>query len=651
MELRRFFKAPLLLIAVAVLLLLFVLDYANSGSSYKQVDTSQIVTAIDQGKVKSALIVDKNQTIQITTTSGQKLEASWVSGQGLQLQNKLQQQVDKGNLKDGYNVNIPKSNALLDLIPTALIYLVIFLLFFFMLSQMQGGGSRVMNFGKSKAKLITKDTPKTTFADVAGADEAIEELQEIKEFLQSPAKFQAIGAKIPKGVLLYGPPGTGKTLLARAVAGEAGVPFYSISGSDFVEMFVGVGASRVRDLFEQAKANAPAIVFVDEIDAVGRHRGAGLGGGHDEREQTLNQMLVELDGFDTKGGVIVIAATNRPDILDPALLRPGRFDRQIVVDMPDLKGREQILRVHVRKIPMAPGVNLERIARGTPGLAGAELANIVNEAALLAARRNKSQVDGQDFEDAKDKVMLGLERKSRVLSDEERRLVAYHEAGHALVGLTVPDADPLHKVTIIPRGRALGLTAYLPEEELHKYTKRSIESRLAMAYGGRVAEELVFGPEKVTTGAAQDIQQATNIARRMVTQFGMSAVIGPIAVGDREQEIFLGREVVQRREISDRTAQIVDEEVKNILTRAYAEATRIVTERRAALDRLAAALLERETLERELVEMVIAGQSLPPYVPPPAPPPRAESEQEKEKTPQRTSGGILRNPPPEPAGA
>ena len=336
MELRRFFRAPLLLIAVAVLLLLFVLDYANSGSSYKQVDTSQIVTAIDQGQVKSALIVDKNQTIQITTKSGKNLEASWVSGQGLQLQNKLQQQVDKGNLPDGYNVNIPKSNALLDLIPTALIYLVIFLLFFFMLSQMQGGGSRVMNFGKSKAKLITKDTPKTTFADVAGADEAIEELQEIKEFLQTPGKFQAIGAKIPKGVLLYGPPGTGKTLLARAVAGEAGVPFYSISGSDFVEMFVGVGASRVRDLFEPAKANAPAIVFVDEIDAVGRHRGAGFGGGHDEREQTLNQLLVELDGFDTKGGVIVIAATNRPDILDPALLRPGRFDRQIAVG-PDRK--------------------------------------------------------------------------------------------------------------------------------------------------------------------------------------------------------------------------------------------------------------------------------------------------------------------------
>jgi len=529
-------------------------------------------------------------------------------------------------------------------------YLLIFGLVIFMLRQMQQGGNRAFAFGKSKAKLLAGDTPKVTFADVAGCDEAKQELEEIIDFLKDPQKFQRLGGRLPKGALLVGPPGTGKTLLAKAVAGEAGRPFFSMSGSDFVEMFVGVGASRVRDLFEQGKAHAPCIIFIDEIDAVGRHRGAGLGGGHDEREQTLNQLLVEMDGFESNEGVILLAATNRPDILDPALLRPGRFDRQIVVDMPDLKGREQILRVHVRKIPMAPGVNLERIARGTPGLAGAELANIVNEAALLAARRNKAQVDGQDFEDAKDKVMLGLERKSRVLSDEERRLVAYHEAGHALVGLTVPDADPLHKVTIIPRGRALGLTAYLPEEELHKYTKRSIESRLAMAYGGRTAEELVFGPEKVTTGAAQDIQQATNIARRMVTQFGMSAVIGPIAVGDREQEIFLGREVVQRREISDRTAQIVDEEVKNILTRAYSEAARIVSERRAALDRLAAALLERETLEREQVEMVIAGQALPPYVPP-APPPRAESEQEKEKTPQRTSGGILRNPPPEPAGA
>jgi cell division protease FtsH len=530
-------------------------------------------------------------------------------------------------------------------------YLLVFGLVIFMLRQMQQGGNRAFAFGKSKAKLLAGDTPKITFADVAGCDEAKQELEEIIDFLKDPQKFQRLGGRLPKGALLVGPPGTGKTLLAKAIAGEAGRPFFSMSGSDFVEMFVGVGASRVRDLFEQGKAHAPCIIFIDEIDAVGRHRGAGLGGGHDEREQTLNQLLVEMDGFESNDGVILLAATNRPDILDPALLRPGRFDRQIVVDMPDLKGREQILRVHTRKIPLASNANLEPIAKGTPGLAGAELANIVNEAALLAARRNKAQVDQQDLEDAKDKVMLGLERKSRVLSDEERRLVAYHEAGHALVALSVPGADPLHKVTIIPRGRSLGLTAYLPEEELHKYTKQSILSRLAMAYGGRVAEQLVFGPDKVTPGAAQDIQQATNIARRMVTQFGMSDAIGPIAVGDREQEIFLGREVLQRREISDSTAQLVDEEVKRILTNAFADAKRILTERRAALDLLAAALLERETLDRDEVEMVVAGKKLPPQER--AVPLGGEAPAKEKDKPQaaRGPGPVLGNPPPEPAGA
>src|SRR5574342_942889 len=401
-------------------------------------------------------------------------------------------------------------------------YLLMLGLILFMVRQMQQGGNRAFAFGKSKAKLLSGDTPKITFADVAGCDEAKQELEESIDFLKDPQKFQRLGGRLPKGALLVGPPGTGKTLLAKAVAGEAGRPFFSMSGSDFVEMFVGGGASRVRDLFEQGKSQAPCIIFIDEVDAVGRHRGAGLGGGHDEREQTLNQLLVEMDGFESNEGVILIAATNRPDILDPALLRPGRFDRQIVVDMPDVKGREQILRVHTRKIPLGGNVDLERIARGTPGLAGAELANVVNESALLAARRNKAVVEMQDLEDAKDKVMLGLERRSRVLSDEERRLIAYHEAGHALVSLTLPGSDPLHKVTIIPRGRALGITAYLPEEELHKYTKQSIQARLAMAYGGRVAEELVFGPEKVTTGAAQDIQHATDVARRMVTQYGMS---------------------------------------------------------------------------------------------------------------------------------
>jgi cell division protease FtsH len=531
-------------------------------------------------------------------------------------------------------------------------YLFILGLIIFMLRQMQQGGNRAFAFGKSKAKLLSGDTPKLTFADVAGCDEAKQELEEIIDFLKDPQKFQRLGGRLPKGALLIGPPGTGKTLLAKAVAGEAGRPFFSMSGSDFVEMFVGVGASRVRDLFEQGKAHAPCIIFIDEIDAVGRHRGAGLGGGHDEREQTLNQLLVEMDGFESNEGVILLAATNRPDILDPALLRPGRFDRQIVVDMPDVKGREQILRVHTRKIPLAPNVNLERIAKGTPGLSGAELSNIVNESALLAARRNKPAVDNADLEDAKDKVMLGLERRSMVLSDEERRLTAYHEAGHALVSLKVPGLDPIHKVTIVPRGRALGLTFSLPEEDRHNYTKEYILGRLAMAYGGRVAEELVFGPEKVTTGASQDIQQATEMARRMVTQFGMSEVVGPIAVGDREAEIFLGREVVQRREISERTAELVDTELKRLLGNAFERAKAILLEYREVLDRLAAALLERETLDRDEILLVAAGRALPPMASPPAatavggPP-------VKEKQPASTTvpGPILGSPPPEPAGA
>src|SRR6202042_25987 len=420
MELKRIFRGPLLLVLLAVLVITITLGWANSGSSYQQADTGKVVQLIEQGKVKSAVLTDKNQTIQVTATDGKQYEADFITGQGQQLQQLLQTQFDKGQLTGGYTVQIPKSSALLSILATLVPYLVIALFFFFLLSQMQGGGSRVMNFGKSKAKLITKDTPKTTFADVAGADEAIEELHEIKEFLQNPAKFQAIGAKIPKGVLLYGPPGTGKTLLARAVAGEAGVPFYSISGSDFVEMFVGVGASRVRDLFEQAKANAPAIVFVDEIDAVGRHRGAGFGGGHDEREQTLNQLLVEMDGFDVKTNVILIAATNRPDVLDPALLRPGRFDRQIGVDAPDLKGRQQILEVHGRGKPLAAGVNLEVLARKTPGFTGADLANVLNEAALLTARSNAQLIDNRALDEAVDRVLAGPQRRTRIMNDKER---------------------------------------------------------------------------------------------------------------------------------------------------------------------------------------------------------------------------------------
>jgi len=491
-------------------------------------------------------------------------------------------------------------------------WLILIAFWLFLFRQMQAGGSRAFAFGKSKAKLLTGDTPKVTFADVAGADEAKVELQEIIEFLKDPQKFTRLGGRLPKGALLVGPPGTGKTLLAKAVAGEAGRPFFSMSGSDFVEMFVGVGASRVRDLFEQGKAHAPCIIFIDEIDAVGRHRGAGLGGGHDEREQTLNQLLVEMDGFESNDGVILLAATNRPDVLDPALLRPGRFDRQIVVDAPDVKGREGILRVHTRKIPLGADVRLETLSKGTPGLMGADLANLVNEAALLAARRNKTRVDMVDFEDAKDKVMFGVERRSLVLTEDERRLTAYHEAGHAIVSLEIPGLDPVHKVTIVPRGRSMGLTSWLPEEDRHNYTKYWLEGRLASSFGGRVAEELVFGADKVTTGAASDIAGATELARRMVTQFGMSDKIGAIAVGDREQEIFLGRELAQRREISERTSEMVDEEVKRIIDTAYRRAREILEGKRQVLDALAAALLERETLEREDVMAVAAGQALPP---------------------------------------
>ena len=530
-------------------------------------------------------------------------------------------------------------------------YLFIIGLLIFMVRQMQQGGNRAFAFGKSKAKLLAGDTPKVTFADVAGADEAKQELEEIIDFLKDPQKFQRLGGRLPKGALLVGPPGTGKTLLAKAVAGEAGRPFFSMSGSDFVEMFVGVGASRVRDLFEQGKAHAPCIIFIDEIDAVGRHRGAGLGGGHDEREQTLNQLLVEMDGFESNDGVILLAATNRPDILDPALLRPGRFDRQIVVDMPDVKGREQILRVHTRKIPLGANVNLERIAKGTPGLSGAELSNVVNEAALLAARRNKPVVDMKDLEDAKDKVMLGLERKSMVLTEEERKLTTFHEAGHALVGLSVPGIDPIHKVTIVPRGRALGITFFLPEKDRRNVTKQWLLGQLAMSYGGRVAEELVFGADKVTTGAYSDIQQATEMARRMVTQFGMSDVVGPIAVGDREAEIFLGREVVQRREVSERTAELVDTELKRLLGEAYERARDILTKHRDQLDRLAAALLERETLDREEVDLVMAGKPLPPVAPPSTPPAAASPEGAVRDKPAATRGPVLGSPPPEPAGA
>jgi cell division protease FtsH len=498
------------------------------------------------------------------------------------------------------------SGALITWLPMLLIFGV----WMFFIRQMQSGTGKAMGFGKSKAKLLTEKQGRVTFADVAGVDEAKEDLVEVVEFLRDPSKFQRLGGKIPKGALLVGPPGTGKTLIARAVAGEANVPFFTISGSDFVEMFVGVGASRVRDMFEQAKKNAPCIIFIDEIDAVGRHRGAGLGGGNDEREQTLNQLLVEMDGFEANEGVIIIAATNRPDVLDPALLRPGRFDRQITVGNPDVKGREQILRVHMGKVQLAPDVEPKIIARGTPGFSGADLANLVNEAALLAARRNKRMVTHAEFEDAKDKVMMGPERKSMAMSEEEKRLTAYHEAGHAVVGLTVPAGYPVHKATIIPRGRALGMVKFLPEGD--RYSMKYIEyiSHLAVAMGGRVAEELTFGKQNITSGASSDIQQATKIARSMVTQLGYSDKLGTVAYADNQEEVFLGHSVARQQNISEDTAQKIDAEVRRLIDEAYKSATSILTTKRVELERLAKALLEYETLTGEEVAKAMRGEDI-----------------------------------------
>lgn len=478
----------------------------------------------------------------------------------------------------------------------------------FFMRQMQGGGGRgALSFGRSRARLLGEDQVKVTFADVAGVEEAKEEVKELVDFLRDPGKFQKLGGKIPRGVLLVGSPGTGKTLLAKAVAGEAKVPFFTISGSDFVEMFVGVGASRVRDMFEQAKKHAPCIIFIDEIDAVGRHRGAGLGGGHDEREQTLNQLLVEMDGFEGSEGVIVMAATNRPDVLDPALLRPGRFDRQVVVGLPDIRGRDQILRVHMRKVPMDTDVDPMLIARGTPGFSGADLANLVNEAALFAARANKRLVGMAEFEKAKDKIMMGAEKRSMVMNDKEKRLTAYHEAGHAIVGRLVPNHDPVYKVTIIPRGRALGVTMYLPEEDRYSHTKESLESRISSLFGGRLAEELIFGPENVTTGASNDIQRATEIARSMVTKWGLSERLGPLMYGEDDEEVFLGHSVTKRKEISENTAHAIDEEVRAIINRNYERAKQLLQDNMAKLHTMSQALLKYETIDAEQIETIMQG--------------------------------------------
>jgi cell division protease FtsH len=598
MDVKRLMRAPWVWIVVGVIL---AIQFLAPNGTYNQVDTSTMSHYIADGQVKTVTFVDRDQTIQAELNDGRKISSSWVAGQQRDLVKSAQKGVDNGSIQN-YNVKVAKPSLLGTILGAILPFVIIVVLFLFLMNQVQGGGGRVMQFAKSKAKLISKDMPKTTFADVAGCEEAIEELGEIKEFLQEPAKFQAVGAKIPKGVLLYGQPGTGKTLLARAVAGEAGVPFYSISGSDFVEMFVGVGASRVRDLFEQAKENAPAIVFIDEIDAVGRHRGAGMGGGHDEREQTLNQLLVEMDGFDVRGGVILIAATNRPDILDPALLRPGRFDRQISVDAPDLAGRHMILQVHARGKPMAADTDLMSVARRTPGFTGADLANVLNEAALLTARRNQKSIDNSALDEAIDRVIAGPQKRTRLMSEKEKLITAYHEGGHALVAAALPGTDPVHKITILPRGRALGYTMVLPDEDKYSQTRSEMLDKLAYMLGGRAAEEMVF--HDPTTGAGNDIDKATSLARAMVTEYGMTERLGAIKLGDNNSEPFLGRDLGHTRNYSEDVAAVVDEETKKLLANAHQEAFDILVENRDVLDELVTRLLEKETLDKEEIARV-----------------------------------------------
>ncbi|MCU1571194.1 MAG: ftsH [Naasia sp.] len=602
MDFKRIFRGPILYIVIAVIVV-WVGSSLLTGSGFRQVTTQQGLDLLQAGKAETVKIVDGENRVDITLRTadadlGKQVQFYYVTPRGAD----IVKAVDAADIASGYDDEVPQPNWVWSALSFLLPLILIGAFFWLMLSGMQGGGNRVMQFGKSRAKLVSKESPKVTFKDVAGTDEAIEELQEIKDFLKEPAKFLAVGARIPKGVLLYGPPGTGKTLLARAVAGEAGVPFYSISGSDFVEMFVGVGASRVRDLFEQAKNNAPAIIFVDEIDAVGRHRGAGMGGGHDEREQTLNQLLVEMDGFDVKTNVILIAATNRPDILDPALLRPGRFDRQIGVDAPDLNGRRRILEVHAKGKPMAQGVDLEVLARKTPGFTGADLANVLNEAALLTARSNAQLIDNRALDEAVDRVIAGPQRRSRVMKDQEKLITAYHEGGHALVASAMRHTDPVTKITILPRGRALGYTMVLPIEDRYSVTRNELLDQLAYAMGGRVAEEIVF--HDPTSGASNDIEKATSTARKMVTEFGMSAAIGSVKLGAASGEMFLGRDMGHGRDYSEELAQQVDAEVRALIEAAHDEAYQVLVENRDVLDRLALALLDQETLDQnQLVDI------------------------------------------------
>lgn len=616
-------KNLFLWLIIAVVLITVFSNFGPREPATEMYTYSQFIKAVQEGNISSTVIQDR--TIQGTTKENKRFTTYLP----------LDDQYLLGELiKKGVNVKgVPprQESILMRILISWAPFLLLIAVWIFFMRQMQGAGGKggPMSFGRSKARLLGEDQVKVTFADVAGCEEAKQEVQEIVDFLKDPGKFQRLGGKIPCGVLLVGAPGTGKTLLAKAVAGEARVPFFTISGSDFVEMFVGVGASRVRDMFDQAKKRAPCIIFIDEIDAVGRHRGAGLGGGHDEREQTLNQLLVEMDGFEGKEGVIVMAATNRPDVLDPALLRPGRFDRQVVVALPDVKGREEILRVHMRKVPVAENVNPLVIARGTPGFSGADLANLVNEAALFTARANKAAVGMEEFEKAKDKLLMGAERRSMVMSEEEKKLTAFHEAGHALVGLNVPDHDPVYKVTIIPRGRALGVTMYLPETDRYSYSKRRLESQLAALFGGRIAEELVFGAEYVTTGAANDIEKATEIARNMVTKWGLSEKMGPLTYGEEEGEVFLGRTVTERREVSDATSKAIDEEVRCIVDRAYEQAKKILQDNMDKLQLMADALIKYETIEETQIKQILSGSE-------PSPP--SGWQEDTKPTPTKTQG-------------
>ncbi|MCM0621518.1 ATP-dependent zinc metalloprotease FtsH [Nocardioides bruguierae] len=604
---KRIFKGPWLWIVVAVIGVFVALQFLAPSSGGDEISSSEMTSYITDGDVKEITFVGGDQEIRATLDDGVRSEGAdvmtyWITGTQSRIYQQAIKQFEAGTI-DEVNTEISEPSLLTSLLVSFLPFVILLLVFLWLLNNMQGGGGRgVMQFAKSKAKLISKDMPKSTFSDVAGAEEAIEELGEIKEFLQEPAKFQAVGAKIPKGVLLYGPPGTGKTLLARAVAGEAGVPFYSISGSDFVEMFVGVGASRVRDLFEQAKENAPAIVFIDEIDAVGRHRGAGMGGGHDEREQTLNQLLVEMDGFDVRGGVILIAATNRPDVLDPALLRPGRFDRQIQVDAPDLAGRHMILKVHSRGKPVAEDVDLMAVARRTPGFTGADLANVLNEAALLTARSNAKLITNESMDEAIDRVIAGPQRRTRLMNDKEKLITAYHEGGHALVAAALPGNDPVHKITILPRGRALGYTMVLPDSDRYSQPRSQMLDQLAYMLGGRAAEELIF--HDPTTGAGNDIEKATSVARAMVTQYGMTERLGAIKLGESNSEPFLGRDMGSSRNYSEEVAAAVDAETTQLLASAHQEAFDILEENRDVLDALVLELLDKETLDKEQIARV-----------------------------------------------